>query len=103
MTFVEGYKKIADICCPCPRQPCPRRHSLECMVNNVSKLLVANRGEITLRVVRTAREMGIRTVAVYAEQDRDEQYVDMADEVCVSCLISRRRSMRVCNGQSRLR
>ena len=44
------------------------------------KILIANRGEIALRVVRTAREMGIRTVSVYAEQDRDEQYVDMADE-----------------------
>ena len=44
------------------------------------KLLIANRGEIALRVVRTAQEMGIATVAVYAEQDRDAQYVQMADE-----------------------
>lgn len=46
----------------------------------VNKLLIANRGEIALRVVRTAHEMGIATVAVYAEQDRDSQYVQMADE-----------------------
>ncbi|RSX55420.1 acetyl/propionyl/methylcrotonyl-CoA carboxylase subunit alpha [Bifidobacterium samirii] len=50
------------------------------MTQNVKKLLIANRGEIALRVVRTAREMGIATVAVYAEQDRDAQYVAMADE-----------------------
>ena len=50
------------------------------MPRNVNKLLVANRGEIALRVVRTAREMGIPTVAVYAEQDRHAQYVRMADD-----------------------
>ncbi|KAA8829785.1 acetyl/propionyl/methylcrotonyl-CoA carboxylase subunit alpha [Bifidobacterium myosotis] len=50
------------------------------MAHTVKKLLIANRGEIALRVVRTAKEMGIKTVAVYAEQDRDSRYVDMADE-----------------------
>ena len=53
---------------------------LDIMPKNVNKLLVANRGEIALRVVRTAREMGIPTVAVYAEQDRHAQYVQMADD-----------------------
>ncbi|BDR55283.1 carboxylate--amine ligase [Bombiscardovia apis] len=46
----------------------------------MKKLLIANRGEIALRVVRTAQEMGIATVAVYANQDRDAAYVRMADE-----------------------
>ncbi|MDN5633716.1 biotin carboxylase N-terminal domain-containing protein [Bifidobacterium mongoliense] len=49
------------------------------MVNRVNTVLVANRGEIALRVIRTAREMGIATVAVYADQDRNAQYVAMAD------------------------
>lgn len=53
---------------------------LDGMSFNVKKLLVANRGEIALRVVRAAQEMGIPTVVVYAEQDRHAQYVSMADE-----------------------
>ncbi|TCD53641.1 ATP-grasp domain-containing protein [Alloscardovia theropitheci] len=45
----------------------------------MKRLLIANRGEIALRVIRTAREMGIETVAIYSDQDRNAPYVDMAD------------------------
>ena len=48
------------------------------------KILIANRGEIALRVIRAAREMGIRSVAVHSTADADAMHVRMADEsVCI--------------------
>lgn len=61
----------------------------------IKKVLIANRGEIALRIIRTCHEMGIKTVAVYSTADRDALHVKFADEaVCIGPPASRESYLR---------
>jgi len=63
-----------------------------------NKILIANRGEVALRIIRTCKEMGIRTVAVYSKADEDCLHVSMADEAyCIGPAPSKESYLNVAN------
>lgn len=64
----------------------------------IKKLLIANRGEIAVRIIRACKELGIETVAVFSEADRDAPHVQMADEAyCIGPTASKDSYLNVTN------
>ena len=63
-----------------------------------NKILIANRGEIALRIIRACREMNIKTVAIYSDIDKDSLHVKLADEaVCIGPASSNKSYLNVKN------